>query len=78
MQDKDNKKLQKSGHGAAAVTVNSDCEEVIVFGRKKRCDALVLRFGKYGSVLTSLMSGRIMFDTIKDVQVSAGVVFLCM
>ena len=56
VQDKD-KKLQKSGHGAAAVTVNSDCEEVILFGRKKRCDALVLKFSKYGSVLTSLVNG---------------------
>ena len=72
MPDKQKKLIEKRGHGAVAVTVNS-CEEVILFGRNKRCDALVLRFGKYGSVLTSLVS------TIKDAQISAGVMcFICM
>ena len=46
------KLIQRYGHGAAAVTVNSDCVEVIVFGGWKNlavsiiADPVVLRFGK--------------------------------
>ena len=35
MLEKDKELLQRWGHGAAAVTVNSDCVEVILFGGYK-------------------------------------------
>ena len=49
--EKDKKLIQRSGHHAAAVTVNSDCVEVIVFGGWKKglsivADPVVLTFGK--------------------------------
>ena len=56
MPEKYKKLIQRWGHRAAAVTVNSDCVEVIVFGGQKKyggsptIDPVVLRFGKYGSV----------------------------
>ena len=44
------KLIQRYGHGASAVTVNSDCVEVIVFGGWKDvsviADSVVLTFGK--------------------------------
>ena len=44
------KLIERYGHGAAAVTVNSDCVEVIVFGGLKGgsviADPVVLTFGK--------------------------------
>ena len=44
------KLIQRYVHGAAAVTVNSDCVEVIVFGGLKGvsviADSVVLTFGK--------------------------------
>ena len=57
MPEKDKKLIQRYGHGAAAVTVNSDCVEVILFGGRKElggspiADPVVLRFGKYDIVL---------------------------
>ena len=56
MPEKD-KKLHRWGHGAAAVTINSDCVEVILFGGQKRltgsyiAEPVVLRFGKCIRVL---------------------------
>ena len=53
MPEKDNELIQRFGHGAAAVTVNSDCVEVILYGGNKElggsfiANAVVLRFGKY-------------------------------
>ena len=49
--EKDKELIQRYGHGAAAVTVNSDCVEVIVFGGwNKRvsvlADPVILTFGK--------------------------------
>ena len=48
--EKYKKLIQRWGHGAAAVTVNSDCVEVIVFGGLKGvsviADSVVLTFGK--------------------------------
>ena len=50
--DKDKKLIQRYGHGAAAVTVNSYCVEVIIFGGLKKqggsfvADPVVLTFGK--------------------------------
>ena len=58
MPEKDKKLIQRFGHGAAAVTVNSDCVEVIMFGGERKyerlltVDPVVLRFGKYGRVVT--------------------------
>ena len=52
MPEKDKKLIQRCGHGAAAVTVNSDCVEVILFGGYKEvlgglpiANPVVLRFG---------------------------------
>ena len=52
MPEKDKKLIQRYGHGAAAVTVNSDCVEVILFGGYKEvlgrspiANPVVLRFG---------------------------------
>ena len=50
--EKDRKLIRRYGHGAAAVTVNSDCVEVIVFGGRNKlglpviADPVVLTFGK--------------------------------
>ena len=48
--EKDKKLISRFGHGAAAVTVNSDCVEVIVFGGWNGlsivADTVVLTFGK--------------------------------
>ena len=50
--EKNKKLIQRYGHGAAAVTVNSDYVEVILFGGKNElrgsfiADPVVLRFGK--------------------------------
>ena len=51
MPQKDKMLIQRWGHGAATVTVNSDCVEVILFGGwdKKRllvADTVVVRFGE--------------------------------
>ena len=51
--EKDKRLLQRYGHGAAAVTVNSDCMEMILFGGYEDnlleslpiADPVVLRFG---------------------------------
>ena len=56
MPEKDKKLIKKYGHGAAAVTVNSDCVEVILFcGVNKNCsvmaDTVVVRFGKNHGVI---------------------------
>ena len=52
MPEKGKKLIQRSGHGAAAVTVNSDCAEVMVFGGYNKngsvmADTVVVRFGKF-------------------------------
>ena len=49
--EKDKELIQRYGHSAAAVTVNSDCVEVIVFGGLKNglsivAGTVVLTFGK--------------------------------
>ena len=51
MSEKDDKLTQRSGHGAATLTVNSDCVEVILFGGLDKNDSLMadttlLRFGE--------------------------------
>ena len=51
MPEKDKKLIQRWYHGAAAVTVNSDCVEVILFGGCDKNDSLmadtvVVRFGE--------------------------------
>ena len=52
MPQKHKKLIQRFGHGAAAVTVNSDCVEVILFGGcdKKssslKADTVVVRLGE--------------------------------
>ena len=51
LSEKDKKLIQRSCHGAATVTVNSDCVEVILFGGRDKndfimADTTVLRFGK--------------------------------
>ena len=50
MSEKDKELLQRWAHGAAAVTVNSDCVEVILFtGVKKgsfNAGTVVVRFGE--------------------------------
>ena len=57
MPEKNKKLIQRFEHGAAAVTVNSDCMEVISFGGKKEicgsllADPVVLRFGECIRVL---------------------------
>ena len=62
MPEKYKKLIQRFCHGAAAVTVNSDCVEVILFGGRKDvhllgsppiADPVVLRFGKYSCVMIS-------------------------
>ena len=50
--EKYKKLLQRDGHGAATLTVNSDCVEVILFGGRDKDDSLMadttmLRFGEY-------------------------------
>ena len=51
--EKDKELIRRYRHGAAAVTVNSDCVEVIVFGGRKNlrlpvlADPVVLTFGKW-------------------------------
>ena len=49
--EKDKKLIQRWGHGAAAVTVNSDCVEVILFGGFNKASSLIadtvaVRFGE--------------------------------
>ena len=56
MPEKDKKLIQRWCHGAAAVTLNSDCVEVILFGGQKDfgsflADPVVLRFGMFIRVL---------------------------
>ena len=57
MPEKDKKLIQRFGHGAAAVTVNSECVEVILFGGHKKlgsspiADTVILRFGKYSCII---------------------------
>jgi len=51
MPEKDKKLLQRDSHGTAAVTVNSDCVEVIIFGGRNKvhsriADTVVVRFGE--------------------------------
>ena len=54
MPEKDQKLLQRWGHGAATVTVNSDCVEIILFGGWKDdsliADTVVVRFGECFSI----------------------------
>ena len=54
MPEKDKELIKRYRHDAAAVTVNSDCVEVILFGGKKKpresliiASPVVLRFGQY-------------------------------
>ena len=63
MPEKYNKLLQRHSHCAAAVTVNSDCVEVILFGGYHNyspiADTTILRFGelvkvKYGNFLIAI------------------------
>ena len=55
--EKDKNLIKRYCHGAAAVTVNSDCVEVILFGgrnelsRSLLADPVVLRFGECIRVL---------------------------
>ena len=49
--EKDKKLIQRWHHGAAAVTVNSDCVEVILFGGRDKnnsfmADTVVVRLGE--------------------------------
>ena len=49
--EKHNKLVQRWSHGAAAVTVNSDCVEVILFGGYDKngslvADTVVVRLGE--------------------------------
>ena len=51
MPEKDKKLIQRFRHGAAAVTINSDCVEVILFGGwdendSVMADTVVVRFGE--------------------------------
>ena len=51
MPEKDKKLLQRYGHGAAAVTVNSDCVEVMLFGGIDKnisnlANTVMVRFGE--------------------------------
>ena len=51
LSEKDKKLLQRYGYGVAAVTVNSDCVEVIFFGGYDKnesliADTVVVRFGE--------------------------------
>ena len=50
--EKSKKLLQRDAHGAATLTVNSDCVEVILFGGRDEINSLmadttILRFGEY-------------------------------
>ena len=52
MPEKYKKLIQRCGHGAATLTVNSDCVEVILFGGYDKnlsfmADTTILRFGEY-------------------------------
>ena len=52
MPEKYKKLIQRLGHDAATLTVNSDCVEVILFGGYDRrnslmADTTVLRFGEF-------------------------------
>ena len=52
MSKKDKKLIQRCSHIAAAVTVNSDCVEVILFGGwdenySLMADTVVVRFGEF-------------------------------
>ena len=57
MPEKYKKLIQRCGHGAASVTVNFDCVEVILFGGRKElygsrlADPVVLTFGECNRVL---------------------------
>ena len=61
MPEEDKKLIQRYDHDVAAVTVNSDCVEVILFGGLKElllgtsrnADTVVLRFGKCSCVMIS-------------------------
>ena len=51
MPEKDKKLIQRQQHGAVAVTVNSDCVEVIFFGGLDKnvslmADTVVVRLGE--------------------------------
>ena len=50
MPEKDKKLIRRYGHGAAAVTVKSDCLEVILFGGFKKgslmANTVVVRLGE--------------------------------
>ena len=55
MPEKNKELLQRWGHGAAAVTVNSDCVEVILFGGVNKNNSriaytVVVRFGECSTV----------------------------
>ena len=52
MLEENEKLIQRRGHGAAAVTVNSDCVEVILFGGEDKhasdmADTVIVRFGEF-------------------------------
>ena len=52
MPEENKKLMQRFSHGAAAVTVNSDCVEVILFGGRNKkgslmADTVVVRFGEF-------------------------------
>ena len=54
--EKDKKLMHRYGHGAAAVTISSNCVEVILFGGQNNqglfvADLVVLRFGKFIGVV---------------------------
>ena len=55
MPEKDKKLIQRQCHGAATLTVNSDCVEVILFGGFDKnyslmADTTILRFGEFVKV----------------------------
>ena len=52
MPEKDKKLIQRQSHGAATLTVNSDCVEVILFGGLDKnyspmANTTILRFGEF-------------------------------
>ena len=52
MSEEYKKLIQRWSHGAATLTVNSDCVEVILFGGRNKngtlmADTTILRFGEY-------------------------------
>ena len=56
MPETDKKLLQRQCHGVATLTVNSDCEEVILFGGydkfiNRMADTTILRFGELVKVI---------------------------